>query len=280
MIPLFIGGTGRSGTTICQDYLSKNSLVHGSQPEELRILTEQYGLIDLYYKEDLESFLFYLRDHWLLPTDKTRGIYCNSDPEKINSEIKELKNNFLINKRKAIYNFYQKLFINQYNFDTNCLYLADSTPSNIKYADKILEIFGDAKFINMVRDGRDVAYSIFQMKDSWALEKRNSELDALDWWYNRIIDSNNALSKIPNNYYINIRLEDFVTKKEERKKMLSFLSLYQDNNMSLFLNNSISIEKVNFGKWKNLDIAKKIDEKYTFMLKKLNDQGIVIERYY
>jgi len=280
MIPLFIGGSGRSGTTICQEYLSKNFLVHGSKPEELRILTEQYGLIDLYNTGDLESFIFYLEDHWLFPTDKTEGIYLNINPEKIKIMTKELNNEFLINKKQAVLNFYKNLFISQNNFNSESLYFADSTPSNIKYADKILEIFGDAKFINMVRDGRDVAYSIFQMKDSWALEKRKSELDALDWWYNRIIDSHSALSKIPNNYYVNIRLENFVSKKEEKEKMLSFLSLPEDQNMSTFFKNFISVDKVNFGQWKKLEIAKKIDEKYTFMLKKLNDKGIIIDRYY
>ena len=50
--------------------------------------------------------------------------------------------------------------------------------------------------------------------------------------------------------------------------------------MLTFFNNQISADNVDFGKWKNLDIANKIDEKYNFMLKKLKDKGIIIERYY
>jgi hypothetical protein len=280
MIPVFIGGTGRSGTTICLDYVSKNPLVYATKPEELRIMTEQYGLVDLYNTGDIESFMFYIEDHWMLPTDKTRGIYYNADPEKIKLAVKELCNNFTVNRKQSISTFYKNLFISQYSFDESCLYFADSTPSNIKYADKILEIVGDAKFINMIRDGRDTAYSIFQMKDFWALEKRNSELDALDWWYNRIVDCHTALSKIPDNYYVTMRLENFVSNKEEKEEVLSLLSLHEDESMSSFFYNSISIDKVAFGKWQSLEIAKKIDKKYSFMLKKLEDRGIVIDRYY
>jgi hypothetical protein len=221
-----------------------------------------------------------MEDHWMLPTDKTQGIYYNSDPLKVKAAIKQLSDDFYINKKEAINSFYRHLFINQYGFDQSCLYFADSTPSSTKYADKLLEITGDAKFINMVRDGRDAAYSIFQMKDFWALEKRNSELDALDWWYNRIVDSHTALSKIPENYYVTIRLEKFVAYKEEREKVLSFLSLYEHPDMLYFFNTHMQKDNVSFGKWQSLDIAEKIDKKYSFMLKKLNDKGILIDRYY
>jgi hypothetical protein len=280
MIPIFIGGSGRSGTTILLEYLENNQLVYASNPIELRILTEQYGLIDLHNTKDIESFLFYLEDHWLKRTDKTPGIYSNLDID-IFKDIKErFVNDFSKNNRQSISSFYKDLFINQKTFKTTSLYYGDSTPSNIKYADEIFKIFGDCKFINMIRDGRDTAYSIFQMKDFWALEKRNNELDALDWWYNRIIDSFNALSKVPDNYYLNIRLEDFVSKESERKKILSFLSLYESLDMEKFFKDKISEQNVNLGKWKNLEIANQIDKKYSFMLKKLEDRGILIERYY
>ena len=280
MIPLFIGGTGRSGTTIMLEYLSKNPLVYASNPPELRILTEQYGLLDLYKTEDLESFLFYLEDHWLKETDKTFGIYSNASVEKIQVAKNNLINNFYKNKKIAINEFYKSLFLNQNNFDDSCLYYGDSTPSNLKYADSIFKVFEDCKFINMIRDGRDAAYSIFQMKNFWALEKRQSELDALDWWYNRIVESFEALSKIPSNYYLNARIEDFILNSQEKERVLSFLSLYENNEMKEFFNKNISSENTTFKKWQQLEIANKIDNKYSFMLKKLEDKGIFIERYY
>jgi hypothetical protein len=280
MIPLFIGGTGRSGTTILLEYLGKSNLVYASDPIELRILTEQYGLLDLYKTKDINSFLFYLEDSWLNPTDKTTGIYSNINVENIKQMTNKLINTFMQNNKLAIDVFYKDLFLNQKTFNKNSLYLGDSTPSNIRYSDNIFQIWKDAKFINMIRDGRDTAYSIFQMKNFWNLEKRNNELDALDWWYNRVIDSFESLSKIPETCYLNIRLEDFVSKDAEKKKVLSFLSINEDQEMLTFFNNQISEDNVDFGKWKNLDIANKIDEKYNFMLKKLNDKGIFIERYY
>jgi hypothetical protein len=280
MIPLFIGGSGRSGTTVLLEYLENNELIYASNPLELRILTEQYGLIDLYNKGDIKSFLFYLEDAWLNKSNTNNGIYSNLNIEDFKKIKEKLIINFPKNNKQAISCFYKDLFLNQKTFKKTAIYYGDSTPSNIKYADEILKIFEECKFINMIRDGRDAAYSIFEMKEYWSLEKRNSELDALDWWYNRIVDSFNALSNIADNYYLNIRLEDFISKESERKKILSFLSLYESLEMEEFFKNKVSVENSNLGKWKKLEIANKIDKKYDFMLKKLEDRGIFIERYY
>ena len=47
--PLFVGGSGRSGTTIAINLLNCHSQVHASLPREIKYLTSRTGLIDLVY---------------------------------------------------------------------------------------------------------------------------------------------------------------------------------------------------------------------------------------
>ena len=60
MIPVFVGGTGRSGSTTLTNYLSKNSKVSVSNTSEIKILTDKGGLLDLYENKNINNFEEYI----------------------------------------------------------------------------------------------------------------------------------------------------------------------------------------------------------------------------
>ena len=45
--PVFIGGTGRSGTTILLNLLNRHLDFHASMPREIKYLTSRHGLVDI-----------------------------------------------------------------------------------------------------------------------------------------------------------------------------------------------------------------------------------------
>ena len=45
--PVFIGGTGRSGTTILLNLLNRHPDFHASMPREIKYLTSRHGLVDI-----------------------------------------------------------------------------------------------------------------------------------------------------------------------------------------------------------------------------------------
>ena len=49
LIPVFSGGIGRSGTTIVGQILRKHPNLFSGAPNEVRFITEVYGLLDLAY---------------------------------------------------------------------------------------------------------------------------------------------------------------------------------------------------------------------------------------
>lgn len=277
MIPIFVGGTGRSGTTILLEYLSKHPQISASNPPEIQILTAKGGLLDLYENNNVNNFEDYIFE---IRKEKENGYFSfiNSiEDERIKYLIDELKNSFDKNKQNSIIKFYTSLF------EKENKYLSDSSTDNISKAHKIDKIFFNAKFIHMVRDGRDSAYSDYQiMKNNKFYTEIKTPYDALDLWHKKIIKCFKSLSLIDVDKYINIRLEDLVinNREFEKNKILKFLCLENKNDMNLFFDNQIIKEKMSIGKWKNTDYAKDFNKKYDEILNNLIDQEIFIEKYY
>lgn len=282
MIPVFIGGTGRSGTTITLELLGQHSNFYASNPLEVRIVTEDDGLLDSFEKNNIEIFNNKISDKWFNRTTQTEGLYRSINKEDADKILKEFNENFYKDSKNAVRNFYIDIFKKQKSFDYNKRYLGDSTPSNIRYADRISKIFPEAKFIHTFRDGRDAAYSIYLMRKYWDLPGNKTEFDALEWWYQRIIKSFSSLNSLSSDKYISIRFEDLIINKREESflSILNFLNLPEEDKIKQYFNLNVKKEKTNTGAWKNLSTSKDFDRKYDEMLLKLKQQDIIIEKYY
>ena len=279
MIPLFIGGTGRSGTTIALEYLGNHSKVYASDPLEIRLMTEKYGLLDLFETKNIDSFNEYFNNKWVPKTKQTIGFNNSIGKEKLNKIIEKLNKGV---NEKSIKDFYFDIMISQNFFKEKCQYLGDSTPSNIRYSHRIKSLLPESKFIHLFRDGRDSAYSIYKMKDFFNVEGSKNEFDCLDWWYNRIIDSFESLNKIDSKSHISLRLEDFVINKSDIAKndILTFLNINNEEPLEQYFVKNIKKDNVSIGKWKELSSWKEFDQKYSYMVKELSKKNIIIENYY
>ncbi len=49
VVPIFIGGTGRSGTTALGDLLNEHSMVRTSNPTEIKFLANRGGFLDVIF---------------------------------------------------------------------------------------------------------------------------------------------------------------------------------------------------------------------------------------
>jgi hypothetical protein len=157
-------------------------------------------------------------------------------------------------------------------------YFVDSTPLNIQNADRISRLLPESLFINMIRDGRDVALSV--SKERWGPKTPE---DALDWWQARIERSARALSNIPKEKYLTLRLEDLIEREREEtyRKIHIFLDLPESNEMRDYFEQILTSEKMSRGSWsKHVKDPKKFDAKYTEILQRLASKDIEIERYY
>jgi len=279
MIPLFVGGTGRSGTTVCLEYLGSHSKIYASNPIEIRVLTEKHGLLDLFETKNISTFNTYFEKTWKYGTNKTIGLQNFIDIEELFDDLKKINANIT---EETIKNFYFNLIIKQKGFKQGSLYIGDSTPSNIRYSHRITQIMPDSKFIHMFRDGRDSAYSIYKMRDYFSVEGSKNEFDCLDWWYDRITQSFESLNQINKEQYINVRLEDFVEKQSifEQGKILKFLNINNEERLKKYFAKNINKNSMSIGEWKKLNSWEEFDKAYSNILVKLNKKNINIEKYY
>lgn len=301
--PVFIGGSGRSGTTIVLNLLSRHPEFHSSMPREIKYLTSRHGLIDLAYKRPMRfeenfksrrnnvaarllpyvgqskisSFKKELFGPWWSETGKKgapRGLAQGISFEVLEREFNIFKDEYAINPVAASRQLFESLSWAQM-LDNPKKYFGDSTPVNMMQADLIFELLPGSKFINVIRDGRDVASSV--VKEKWGPNHHNS---ALHWWKNRISKANLALSQVPQEQVLEIRIEDLVIHKREATldKLLDFLSLKSQPRVERYFSQEILPERLHAGRWRTevADIAN-FEELYKKILKQLVSQGITVK---
>ena len=304
--PLFTGGTGRSGTTILINLLKNHPQVHASLPREIKYLTSRFGLIDLNfgrpfrYEEDLKGvrnniaanvfnllgkkkldhFLIYLTNTWwseIGKKGKPRGLVQGISKEQLNFAIENFEKYFAVDKNRASRAFFYEISKAQVS-KKEVKYFADSTPVNMMQSDLLYRIFPNGKFINIIRDGRDVAFSV--SKEKWG---PNDPYKALDWWANRILVANQSLKKVRDEDQMQLRLEDLIVNHRDNEyiRILNFLEISDSPDTRNYFNTQMLQENMSQAEWKNLvknpDLYNK---KYESILKKLKAKDIEIAKYY
>ena len=303
LTPVFIGGTGRSGTTIALNLLKDHSEFHASLPREIKFLTTRSGALDLIFgrpfaleenfearrnsllnrlllltgKEETVLFAKKLYGPWWNETGKAgkpRGLIQAIDLETLRQAHEIFERNFAANPVDATREFFFSLAEAQLK-KPNVRLFGDSTPVNMMHAERIYKVFPEAKFVEMVRDGRDVALSV--SKEKWG---PSDPYKCLTWWANRMAKAAEALSHVPTNSKISMRLEDLAvnSRDEAYSRYLSFLGIAEEPKMREYFDAQVSPEKLHEGRWKSeVPNPAKFDAKYKEILEKLEERGVSVK---
>ena len=299
--PVFIGGTGRSGTTVTLNLLQRHPQFHASLPREIKFLTSRHGLLDLVYtrplsvEEDLHGYRYNLVTR-ILPllgrnqmsyftrnlfnrwwseegkAGKARGLVQSVSLEVVENAHNEFVRTFLLDRTRAAREFFYSLADAQIRKDA--LYFGDSTPVNMMHADQIHKLLPDARFINVLRDGRDVAISI--SKERWG---PSDPYEALSWWANRVHRAAEALKKIDPSLVLQYRVEDLIVHQREKSynDLLRFLALEDSPDLREYFAEQLTAEKLHTGRWRTeVKDSERFNAKYKALCKKLLRKGIEI----
>lgn len=190
---IFIGGCGRSGTTMIQNVLTNHSKINGG-PE----FGFTHSIFSMYrnMKKNFEEEFFK---------------YIDSEDQL----------------KKKYIDFYSSFFN---NFNKNkVLYISEKTPNNIDVAKEVLDVFPTSKFVYVYRDSRDVVNSHLHVKKRYKKQNRFADFNikSVCRLWNR---SNDQFRTIQAAYgkdrVIAIQYEAFVTNPpKEIKRLLLFLKI-------------------------------------------------------
>jgi len=304
--PLFVGGSGRSGTTIAINLLNNHSQIHSSLPREIKYLTSRFGLIDLVYgrpvgleeglegirnnliarvlpivgKSKLGLFQKNMQGPWWSEVGKKgkpRGLVQGIAKQTLDDAQKSFIEGVKSQPVDAARSLFYQLSSAQVK-SPGVKYFADSTPVNMMQADYLYRLFPESHFINMVRDGRDVAFSVAAEK--WG---PNDPFKALEWWANRVLTAEQALIAIPKDQRVTLRLEDLVVRERENslKIILDFLGISTEEKLKAFFGQELTQEKLHQGLWQDkLANPAKFEKRYSKILDELKNKGVVVERFY
>ena len=300
--PVFIGGSGRSGTTVTLNLLQRHPQFHASLPREIKFLTTRHGLLDLVYtrpfsvEEDfngfrnnlvtrafpllgrnkLDFFTKNLFDRWWSEegkAGKARGLVQSISLEAVECAHNEFIQAFAIDRERAAREFFYTLADAQIKKDA--LYFGDSTPVNMMHADLIHELFPEARFVNVLRDGRDVALSV--SKERWG---PTDPYEALSWWAKRVHRSAVALKNVNPASVLQFRVEDLIVHEREKSyvNLLNFLKLEDSEVLREYFAEQLTAERLHPGRWRTeVKDTERFDAKYKALCKKLLSKGIEIK---
>ena len=309
-IPIFIGGTGRSGTTIVGDLLGQHLAVSLSNPTEIKFFANRSGMLDLVFgrkdtfkpipkfenyqslqkrKKVIErnkakeaaiesEFLSQLWGKWFdidAPPPHGPGLTVTITKEKLEKLLSKYFLEARINPLWASRRFMKSYIKNQLQGERPH-YWVETTPMNISMADRIAQVFPNALFINMVRDPRDVISSL--LSKNWG---PNTPEEGLIWIEKRLLADRESLLKVSPTNQITIYLEDLVIHDRESSicKLLNFLKLPDSDQMRDFFNSKMSPVSASSGRWRDNLNDERFLEEYAKMLNRLEDAGIELARY-
>lgn len=191
--PIFIGGCPRSGTTFLGDLLGAAS--ESIVVPESQFKTQEYN--EIYNDKNLKKTIKNINNNYRF---KVWNIELSED------EIQSLNIKSYNNLIKYIVSKYAKQYSNR---DKNLKYWIDHTPGNFKDIKLLAELFPDAKYIHLVRDGRAVTNSIIPL--FWG---PNSIIGGAKWWRKHLNYALEAESFFDESQILRIKYEDLITKTE------------------------------------------------------------------
>src|SRR3954465_9888741 len=182
---LFVGGTGRSGTHVLAKLLGKHSKM-ALVPVEVRFHVESSGYPGLLSGSvSKEQFLRRLRGFWWrgFQTRRMRGLYRFVPRERVEQAVDRFEASFGGGPEGACRElFYDLLDVRLER--ANAPTLVEQSCDTIAQGGTLARLFPEAKFIHVVRDGRDASAS--RVSQTRGLVYPRTRRQGLSWWEERI----------------------------------------------------------------------------------------------
>lgn len=280
---VFIGGTGRSGTHVLASLLGAHSRF-ADVPIEARFHCNKRGLPALLGgRVTLEGFLEKLRGFWwhrVRDDGQPRGLYNLMHEHEFDAAVEAFTAGYHEDPTAACRGLFIAL-LGRVATVAGKPGLVEMSSHNVREAQALRRIFPEARFIHVVRDGRDSASSV--SSKSWG---PTTVLDGIDWWADRLrwIEGgvrgaeDGAEYSLPEDRFHVVLLDELVAGNREwaLAGLLQFLEAPEEPDLREFFEGQMGPEAAHQGRWSEglspLGRAR-VRRKYERTLQALADEG-------
>ena len=249
--PIFVGGTGRSGTTPTARILGTHSKV--ARFPELRVHVQMGGVVDLMLgRTTYEAFAARCRGRWFRRPDSGgegpyAGLFRFISEDDIEGLLGDLESDLAIDRIAATGDFIRGILGPAAEAMGKDGWVEHS-PENVTVAAALYAMFPQQRFIHSVRDGRDVAASILKVR--WGPD---NIAGGIRWWGHRLRLAQRELDAIPSDQVIVLRYEELigVDRHQRLGELLEFAGLDEERAVHRYFDETIVAPKAHTGRWKD-----------------------------
>ena len=262
---VFVGGTGRSGTHVVASLLDRSSRFY-SVPIECRFHVNPQGFPDLLEgRAKKEQFLRKLRRFWwyrirageplpaLLPKlplgRQTRGLHKVVPKSTFENAVLEFDAAFDEDPLGACRALFLEMLMPLAD-EAGKPGLVEMSCFTIARAPTLVRLFGEARLVHTVRDGRDAGASKVSKR-----QKREHPRDArqgVEWWIGRLAEAEAGARAVPPDRLLTISLDELVGGDREGTygRLLEFLELDHEPAMREFFESEMTVENTHRDRWR------------------------------
>ena len=280
---VFIGGTGRSGTTIAGRVLNNHPALALTTPREVRFLTTRGGIIEALGpllpggklgNSDPKQFARRMRGRfyrWPKPSGVEQGLHRSVDKAILDTAVtnylEEVSTDPVSASRRLIF----AIIPSTLKKSAGSRWV-DTTPSNAQRIRALHALLPEAKFVHMMRDGRDVAVS-FASKQFGP----GDPLEALEKWGERMFRSFAEESEVPAGVVIRVDLADWVGPDgiDSLRSVCDFLGAGRDVGLENWFSVNVTSDAMHGGRWQRdltTESAEALDRRYTHWCELLTER--------
>lgn len=282
-MPVFTGGTGRSGSTIVGHLLDHHPDLTLTRPMEVRFISGNDGVLDALAlarrhprraRAAAEAAAERIRDRWFYRAPDV-GLHTSMTEDQVTGWVRAYVDAFDDDPTRA------SLTLVWHMMDAVCDAIGaqrwvDTTPANARKGDRLSWLYPHARVIAVVRDGRDVAASFVAQTFG-----PDDVFEALDQWGQRMERIHRSLGAAPPGTMMRIDLFDLVisSRAQTVTDMLEFVDVPDSDAMRAWFDSHVTADAAHGGRWRTqFDAAtvRDIDARYREICARLQENGVVI----
>jgi hypothetical protein len=275
---VFVGGTGRSGTHIVAQLLGRSHNL-AMIPVEVRFHTDRDGFPGLLSGEvSLERFVRRLRGYWWkgFQTRRFRGLFRFVDRDRFDAAVAAFETSFADNPDEACRRLFLDLLWFRTEEEPTLRGIVEQSCDTVAQAPTLLRLFEHARFIHVVRDGRDASAS--RVGQTKGLVRPRTRADGIRWWEERIASVETGATAIPPERLLIVSLDELLLAGggATLRPLMNFSGTGAGNRVRFFYRNRMNREKAHSERWReglSDRRAEKLEQLYEQALDRLEAGG-------